>query len=95
MKSQTSLRITEFLVELPRQKFLNKVKQIIESKLSIASGDYRNEERFQEDLGCDSLDIVDLIMECERQFNISIPDDDVDKIRTVQDLIDYVKEHAK
>lgn len=73
----------------------NKVKQIIENKLGIASGDYRNEESFQEDLGCDSLDMVDLIMECEKQFSISIPDDDVDKLRTVQDLIDYVEEHAK
>lgn len=73
----------------------NKVKQIIKDKLGISSGDYRNEESFQEDLGCDSLDMVDLIMECEKQFNISIPDDDVDKLRTVQNLIDYVTERCK
>lgn len=72
-----------------------KVKQIIKDKLGISSGDYRNEESFQEDLGCDSLDMVDLIMECEKQFNISIPDDDVDKLRTVQNLIDYVTERCK
>lgn len=71
------------------------IKSIIENKLGIASGDYKNEESFQEGLGCDSLDMVDLIVECEKQFNISIPDDDIDKLRTVQDLIDYVKEHAK
>ena len=72
-----------------------KVKQIIKDKLGISSGDYRNEESFQEDLGCDSLDMVDLIIECEKQFNISIPDDDVDKLRTVQNLIDYVTERCK
>lgn len=72
-----------------------KIKQIIKDKLGISSGDYRNEESFQEDLGCDSLDMVDLIMECEKQFNISIPDDDVDKLRTVQNLIDYVTERCK
>ena len=72
-----------------------KVKQIIEDKLGISPGDYRNDERFIDDLGCDSLDMVDLIMECEKEFNISIPDDDVDKILTVQNLIDYVKERCK
>ena len=72
-----------------------KIKEIIEDRLGISRNDYRNDESFQEDLGCDSLDMVDLIMECEKQFNISIPDDDVDKLRTVQDLINYVTEHAK
>jgi acyl carrier protein len=72
-----------------------KIKQLIEDKLGISPGDYRNDERFIDDLGCDSLDMVDLIMECEKEFNISIPDDDVYKILTVQDLIDYVTERCK
>lgn len=71
------------------------VKRIIEDKLGISPNDYRNEERFIDDLGCDSLDMVDLIMECEKEFNISIPDDDVGKVLTVQDLIDYVRERCK
>ena len=72
-----------------------KIKQLIEDKLGISPGDYRNDERFIDDLGCDSLDMVDLIMECEKEFNISIPDDDVYKILTVQDLIDYVTERCE
>ena len=72
-----------------------KIKQLIEDKLGISPGDYRNDEKFIDDLGCDSLDMVDLIMECEKEFNISIPDDDVYRILTVQDLIDYVTERCK
>lgn len=72
-----------------------KIKYLIENKLGISPGDYRNDERFISDLGCDSLDMVDLIMECEKEFNISIPDDDVYRILTVQDLIDYVTERCK
>lgn len=72
-----------------------KIKYLIEDKLGISPGDYKNDERFIDDLGCDSLDMVDLIMECEKEFNISIPDDDVYKILTVQDLIDYVTERCK
>lgn len=72
-----------------------KIKQLIEDKLGISPGDYKNDEKFVDDLGCDSLDMVDLIMECEREFNISIPDDDVYRIITVQDLIDYVTERCK
>lgn len=71
------------------------VKRIIEDKLGIYPSDYKNEERFKEDLGCDSLDLVDLIIGCEKHFNISIPDDDVDKLETVQNLIDYVSERCK
>lgn len=72
-----------------------KIKEIIEDRLGISRNNYRNEESFQEDLGCDSLDMVDLIMECEKQFSISIPDDEVDKLRTVQNLIDYITERCK
>jgi acyl carrier protein len=67
-----------------------KIKSIIENVLGLSSLDYDNSSNFKEDLGCDSLDLVDVIMECEREFNICIPDDDVDKIMTVQGLIDYV-----
>ena len=67
------------------------IKSIIESKLGINPEDYTDESNFRDDLGCDSLDMVDLIMEIEREFNISIPDNDIEKILTVEGLINYVK----
>jgi len=73
-----------------------KVKQIIEDKLGLSSNNYTPESKFKEDLGCDSLDMIDLVMECEREFNVVIPDDvAANDINTVQDLINYIKEHSK
>lgn len=67
------------------------IKSIIENKLGISPKNYTDESNFREDLGCDSLDIIDLVMEVEKEFNISIPDNDIEKILTVKGLIDYVK----
>ena len=67
------------------------IKSIIENKLGISPNDYTDESNFKEDLGCDSLDVIDLVMEVEREFNISIPDSDIEKILTVEGLINYVK----
>lgn len=72
-----------------------KILQIIEDKLGINSTDYTMESSFIYDLGCDSLDLVDLIMECEREFDIIITDEDAEKLRTVQNLVDYITEHVK
>lgn len=72
-----------------------KIKEIVERYLGVNPSDYTNESKFVADLACDSLDMVEMIMECEREFNIAIPDDEVSKLVTVQDLIDYVKEHTK
>ena len=68
-----------------------KIKKLIEDKFGINSKDYTDESSFKEDLGCDSLDIVDLIMDVEREFNIAIPDSDIDQISTVKGLINYVE----
>ena len=72
-----------------------KIKEIVERYLGMDPSDYTNESKFVEDLSCDSLDMVELVMECEREFGIYIPDDAVESLKTVQNLIDYVKEHAK
>jgi len=69
----------------------SEIKVIIEDKLGINPADYSNDSRFIEDLACDSLDVIDLVMEIEREFNIAIPDDDVNKFDTVGNLIEYVK----
>ena len=72
-----------------------KVKRIIIDKLGLKEKDYSEDSSFKEDFGCDSLDLVDVIMECELQFNISIPDDAVGRMNSPKDLIKYIKEHMK
>ena len=72
-----------------------RVKAIIVDKLSVEESEVTNEASFTKDLGADSLDTVELIMEFEKEFNISIPDDQAEKITTVGDAIKYVEDNAK
>lgn len=72
-----------------------KVKEIICDKLSVDEAEVTNEASFANDLGADSLDTVELIMEFEKQFKITIPDDQSEKISTVGDAISYIEEHIK
>lgn len=69
-----------------------KVKEIIMDKLGVDEGQVTPEASFTNDLGADSLDIVELVMGFESNFNISIPDDDAEKITTVGDAVKYLKE---
>ncbi len=71
-----------------------KVKEIIAKKLNVEQEKILPEARFIEDLGADSLDTVELVMAFEEAFGIEIPEADSDKIRTVGDAINYIKEHA-
>ncbi|NLZ95447.1 MAG: acyl carrier protein [Bacteroidales bacterium] len=73
----------------------SRVKAIIVDKLGVEESEVTNEASFTNDLGADSLDTVELIMEFEKEFNISIPDDQAEKISTVGDAVTYVEEHAK
>lgn len=72
-----------------------KVKGIIIDKLGLNEKNYSEDSSFREDWGCDSLDLVEVIMECEREFNVSITDEAVGKMQTPKDLIKYIKEHKK
>jgi len=72
-----------------------KVKQIIEDKLGLKESDYELRSDFRMDLECDSLDMMELIMTIEKEFNIMIPDDDAYNINTVQQLMDYVDKRIK
>jgi acyl carrier protein len=72
-----------------------KVIAIIVDKLNVEESEVTNEASFTNDLGADSLDTVELIMEFEKQFNISIPDDKAEGIQTVGDAIAYIEENAK
>lgn len=68
-----------------------KVKSIIIEKLGVEATEVTHEASFTNDLGADSLDTVELIMEFEKEFNISIPDDQAEKIGTVGQAIDYLE----
>src|SRR3954469_25993803 len=72
-----------------------KVKQIIVEQLGVDEGEVTPTASFVDDLGADSLDTVELVMAFEEAFEIEIPDEDAEKIRTVQDAIDYIGKHAK
>ena len=73
----------------------SKVKAIIVDKLGVEESQVTNEASFTNDLGADSLDTVELIMDFEKEFGISIPDDQAEKIGTVGDVIAYIEEHLK
>ena len=73
----------------------SKVKAIIVDKLGVDEAEVKAEASFTNDLGADSLDTVELIMEFEKEFGISIPDDKAEKIGTVGDAIAYIEENAK
>jgi acyl carrier protein len=69
-----------------------KVKDIIEKELGVEREKLTPEASFIEDLGADSLDIVELVMEFEKEFNIDIPDEDAEKLRTVGDAMAYLQQ---
>jgi acyl carrier protein len=72
-----------------------RVKAIIVDKLGVDESEVTPEASFTNDLGADSLDTVELIMEFEKEFNIGIPDDQAEKIGTVGDAISYISENVK
>jgi|SRR5580692_3350559 acyl carrier protein len=71
------------------------VKRIIKEQLDVDEKDIKPESSFIDDLGADSLGLVELVLAFEEAFEIDIPDEDTEKIRTVQDAIDYIEKHAK
>ncbi len=77
------------------KEITEKVKQIISEQLGVEEGEVTSSASFVDDLGADSLDTVELVMALEEHFDIEIPDDAAEKIRTVQDAIDYIEKHSK
>ena len=71
------------------------VKKIIKEQLDVDEADIKGESTFIDDLGADSLGLVELVLAFEEAFEIDIPDEDTEQIRTVQDAIAYIDKHAK
>jgi acyl carrier protein len=71
----------------------DKIKQIIVDELGVDEAEVTENARFIEDLGADSLDIVELVMRFEEEFDIEIPDEDAEKIQAVRDAYAYVEQH--
>ena len=76
------------------EEVFDKVKEIIVEQLGVAENSVTEEASFIDDLGADSLDIVELIMALEEEFDIEIPDSDAEKVVTVSDVVDYIKENV-
>ena len=72
-----------------------RVKKIVAEQLGVNEADIKNESNFVDDLGADSLDTVELVMALEEEFECEIPDEDAEKITTVQQAIDYVNANIK
>lgn len=77
-----------------QEEIFEKVKSIIIEQLGVTEASVTMEASFIDDLGADSLDIVELIMALEEEFDIEIPDADAEKVVTVADVVDYIKENA-
>ena len=72
-----------------------RVKQIIVEQLDVAEDEVTPEASFVDDLGADSLDIVELVMAMEEVFDVEIPDEEAENIRTVQDAVNYIQKHLE
>ncbi len=70
---------------------IDDIKEVVVEQLSVDAAEVKEDSKFIEDLGADSLDVVELVMALEEKFDIEIPDEEAEKILTVQNVIDYVE----
>ena len=73
----------------------NRVKKIVAEQLGVNESEIKNESTFVDDLGADSLDTVELVMALEEEFETEIPDEEAEKIASVQQAIDYINSHSE
>lgn len=95
MKSCTFASVFNHLNSITMSEIAQKVTEIIVDKLGVEASVVTPEASFTNDLGADSLDVVELIMEFEKEFNIAIPDDQAEKIATVGQAVEYISAHSK
>lgn len=79
---------------MEQEEMFAKVKEVVVDQLNVDEGDITAESAFVDDLGADSLDIVELVMALEEQFGISIPDEEAETIKTVGDAVKYIQANA-
>jgi len=72
---------------------LDEVKEVVVEQLNVSPDEVKEDSKFVEDLGADSLDVVELVMALEEKFDIEIPDEEAEKIATVADAIKFIEEH--
>ncbi len=70
---------------------IDDIKEVVVEQLSVDAAEVKEDSKFVEDLGADSLDVVELVMALEEKFDIEIPDDEAEKIQTVKDVITYIE----
>ncbi|MCD6433781.1 MAG: acyl carrier protein [Sulfurimonas sp.] len=70
---------------------LEDIKEVVVEQLSVSPDEIKDDAKFVEDLGADSLDVVELVMALEEKFDIEIPDDEAEKIQTVKDVVAYIE----
>ena len=70
---------------------IDDIKEVVVEQLSVSANEVKEDAKFVEDLGADSLDVVELVMALEEKFDIEIPDDEAEKIGTVQDVVNYIE----
>jgi len=80
---------------MEEKEIREKVKKVVAEKLAVSEEKITDEARYVEDLGADSLALVDIAMALEDEFGMKIPDEDIEKITTVGSTIEYIKEHLK
>jgi acyl carrier protein len=80
---------------MEEQEIRDKVKHVIVEKLNVEEGKITDDARYVEDLGADSLALVDIAMALEDEFHMQIPDEDIEKITTFGNTIDYIKQYIK
>src|SRR5699024_2092296 len=84
-----------FPLEICMDSIDQRVKKIVSEQLGVNEAEIKNESSFLDDLGADSLDMVELVMALEDEFETEIPDEEAEKITTVQQAVDYINENSK
>jgi len=79
---------------MTQEEILEKVKRIVIDRLGVEEDEVTLEASFKDDLGADSLDVVELVMELEDEFDMEISDEDAEKITTVGEVVEYIKSHV-